>query len=279
MALERELEALGSLHVPAAARERGWTQVRAQAERQVERRRTAGLAVGARRLRVALAGGLVIAAVALGVVSLVNLRDERQVAFIPSTAVSQSGVATAASTVTIVGSSIATATTEPAATPSTEAGAPNSTVVTSSTPAASPTTAATTPTTRGTTWSTTATTQPSTTTSRQVMAKEEKERQALAVAGYLAQAVSSGDRIRAQSLITDEASFGLNELMAALRNPTSHRVSLLGESSAADVRMVLEFVDLRPTDTGDAQEVTLRFVCTVRAYEDAALVTAIYAAP
>jgi hypothetical protein len=111
------------------------------------------------------------------------------------------------------------------------------------------------------------------------MAKEEKERQALAVAGYLAQAVSSGDRIRAQSLITDEASFGLNELMAALRNPTSHRVSLLGESSAADVRMVLEFVDLRPTDTGDAQEVTLRFVCTVRAYEDAALVTAIYAAP
>jgi len=77
MALERELEALGSLHVPAAARERGWTQVRAQAERQVERRRTAGLAVGARRLRVALAGGLVIAAVALGVVSLVNLRRRR----------------------------------------------------------------------------------------------------------------------------------------------------------------------------------------------------------
>ena len=49
----------------------------------------------------------------------------------------------------------------------------------------------------------TTTTKPATTTSRQVMAKEEKERQALAVVGFLAQAVATGDRAKAQALVSE----------------------------------------------------------------------------
>lgn len=284
--LEDELQALSLLRVPTAARERGWSAVRAEAARRATRpvatARLSRSTVPGRRLRLALVAGLVVVAATLGAVGLVNLKESRQVA---STGASQTTVAVTDSTAP---TSAVTVTTEPGTSSVTPPVSDGSTVTSSTSAGPSTGTSGQTPTsgnggagsgtTGATTKPTTSTTAP-TTTSRTVMAKEEKERQALAVVGYLGQAVAAGDRSRAQSLIADSAAFGLSELLASLRNPVSQSVSLLGESSGADVRVILQFVDRVPNESGETQDRVLRFLCTVRTGDDGARVTAIYAAP
>jgi len=272
VALERELESLGSLFVPAASRERGWALLREEASRRASRSIPAGArtATGPRRLRLALVGALAVAAVTLGTIGVVNLREERQVASSSQSQTTQQAAGTGPATSQVTETTLPL-TTDPGVTAS-------SAPVMTTTPSSS-TTAPTSTSGKGTTGSTTQTTAPATTTSRQVMAKEEKERQALAAADYLAQAVSAGDRARAQAVVADAAAFGLSEMLASLRNPVSHRVSLLGDASASVVKVILQFTDSVPTDAGASTEVTFRFLCEVRTSEDGALITAIYAAP
>ncbi len=271
--LERDLEGLGSVLVPAAARERGWSALRSQAQRRAPGRLPAAARdTGRRTWRLAAAGALVLAAAVLGAVGLVNLRQDRQVAVTPQTATSAPSTASGSVTSLLTPSTAVTSPSTPGTLPVTTL--PGTSVITT----APATTVGPTPTT-GTGTTTPTTTAPATTTSRQLMAKEEKERQALAVVGYLAQAVAAGDGTRAQSLVAESAAFGLSELMASLRDPQSHRVSLLGDHAADEVRVLLEVVDRIPTDTGVPEELTLRFLCTVRTGQDGALITAIYAAP
>ncbi len=280
--LERDLEDLGSLVVPPAARERGWAVVQAQmARRTTGRAASSRRKAGARRLRIALAGALVVVAATLGAIGLVNLRDGREIASTQGSAVT-TVAAGAVDTAPSAGTSLVTVTTLP------EVSSPSATTLPvvnpgqpdGSLPGTSVTAENSRPTPGTGTMGVTTTTKPATTTSRQVMAKEEKERQALAVVGFLAQAVATGDRAKAQALVSEGAAFGLNGLLASARNPLSHSVALLGESSnTPEVRVLLEIIDRVPTDSGATEDVKLRFLCTVRTGEDGALITAIYAAP
>ncbi len=292
--LERELEGLGALRVPAAARERGWALVRREMDAQEARgafRARVKTRPRSGRRGVAAAAFAAVALVlgGLGVHGLTNVRvAEGTSVTTMAAAAGSSGTTTApwqpgtsgtagassSSKVTLptTGDSGSvtggSATSGPTGVPSQSTQQPSTTATATSATTAPPPTGRT-----------TLTTQQSTSTSRQIMTKEQRQNTAVGVVSYVAQAVIAGNSVDAASQIAPGASAGLTHLMASLENPSGYSVQPLGEIVGEDVRVVLAIEDMRSDGQGGFVPVVARFVLDVRVGAEAALVTAIYSAP
>lgn len=289
LALENELEGLGSLRVPAAARERGWVLVR----REVEARQARGgfrtqaqvrPRRGWRGVAAAALTALALVLGSLGIHSLANLRVAGEGTAV--TTVASAAGSSGATTGQLPGTSgTAGGPTSSDIMPPTSAGGGSVTsgsggVPSQSTQQSPITTGATSDTTLpSTTGRTTVTTQQSTSTSRQVMTKEERQDTAIGVVSYVAQAVIAGNSVDAASQVAPEASANLTQLMASLENPSGYSVQPLGDAAGEDVRVVLTIEDNRPDGQGGFTTATVRFVVSVRLLSDEARIVAIYSAP
>lgn len=287
-ALEQELEAFACVRAPEAAKERTWVLIREEAARRLKvsqaspqvasgRGSSRSLRPRVQALRLGLATALTVAAIAVGALGLADLRQSRQVA---STGGQESGgqvpqsaaQATSAATAPV---SESTTVSQPVST--TVPQGQSTQQATNTNPTAPASTGSTTVAT-GSTIPAPSTTQPASTTTRTVMAREEREREALALVDFLAQAIVTGDRSRAQAAIADSAAFGLSQLLASLRSPVSHSVKLFNDTGS-QVKVLLTFGDRVPTDSGTVLDVERRFLCVVSYGAEGAQITAIYAAP
>lgn len=296
-ALEKELEGLSRLEVPAAARERGWALVRDEIQeqqarggfqRQAQRRGWGGW-------RVALAGGFAVIALVLAGLGVHSL------SLAPVANNGQAG-STEIASVPTAGSATGTAQTPSSGprttlTPGGATGSTGGTSVTSSVSGSNPATGETTQSTSGTGQapttrrpSTSVTAAPSTTgqttvttvntsTTRQYLTKEERASSAAELVNLLAQAVVSQDRVSAQGYVDGSARSGLAYLMASLQSPTASAVSILSNVEGEDVRVALDFTDNQVDGQGVSKTVEMSFHIVVRVNEGEPRIVGIYQAP
>src|SRR5660398_191488 len=257
-ALSQELESLGTLAVPAAAKERTWATVREEvrsggAQMPTTRRARKHRNTRIRRRRLSWAAGALAVAVA-GVLAV-------------------SGVPSADSN----GGELAD---------SGDSGGSETTVVSEGTTAPGPST--TTLTTAQTTsapdrHTTTSTVAPSPTTTesaQSVLAREEREGSAKSAARYLTLSVVEGDLAGADSVVTNGAHQGLVQMASSLHDPYGYRMISVTPGTGNSVRVIVEVKDRRSDRSGGVQELTPRFLYEVRVDEGGALVENIfYAAP
>lgn len=291
LGLERELEGLSSLRVPAAARERGWALVR----QEVDARQTRGAfqvsrqAQPRRRVRNVLAAGLTMLALVLGSLGIHSLATLRLADNGPSVTTLAAGpvetTGPVPGTSPQIGQPSTTGTSAgmpsssvPGGVVTTVEGPATTTAVTGQTPTTvRPVTSVTTS--PSTTAGTTPITQQSTSTSRQVMTKEERETTAIGAVSYMAQAVIAGNSAGAAAQVAPSASSGLAQLVDSLHNPSGYSVEPLGEYANGDLGVVLKIEDLQPDNQGGSVPTLLRFVALVRVTPESARIVAIYSAP
>src|SRR5660397_222181 len=256
-ALSQELESLGTLAVPAAAKERTWATVREEvrsggAQMPTTRRARKHRNTRIRRRRLSWAAGALAVAVA-GVLAV-------------------SGVPSADSN----GGELAD---------SGDSGGSETTVVSEGTTAPGPsTTSPTTQTTsapdRHTTTSTVAPSPTTTESAQSVLAREEREGSAKSAARYLTLSVVEGDLAGADSVVTNGAHQGLVQMASSLHDPYGYRMISVTPGTGNSVRVIVEVKDRRSDRSGGVQELTPRFLYEVRVDEGGALVENIfYAAP
>ncbi len=300
--LIEELADLGEVRVPAAARERGWAQVRADVHTQQARGAFAPAGARLRGMvytrRLAIGSTVALVAIALGLVGVRQLDGRGSGPSVVDNAITTAAIAVAGnSSITQKPSSTTSATpaTTKPITPGDTASSPSSTsgssvtspgTGTSGATAPSPSTTATEPGTNttepgtNTTEPGTSTTQPaSTTTSEQLMTAEERERSATAAAAILAEAVVSGDTDEASSVLSSSAKRGLVQMVATLHDAQSSKIISV-ETAAPQVSNVLvQFTDDTADVQGQPPTVVKRFLFELRVDQSGALVIGIYAAP
>lgn len=290
--LERELEELGTLRVPAAARERGWALVRQEvASRQARGAFQVSAPPQSRRnwRSVAAAGFTMLALVlgSLGIHGLANLRvasdgsSASTVAMATGSSLETTGRTPGTSSPT---SGLPGTVTEATASSTTGSGPASSTATSVTTTVTGQTQTTLQPVTTATTLSpttarTTVITQQSTSTTRRMMTKEERENTAVGAVSYLAQAVIAGSGADAASQVASSAASGLAQLVDSLENPSGYSIEPLGQNGNGDVGVVLKIDDLRVDAQGEPVPTLVRFVVNVRVSPDSALIVAIYSAP
>src|SRR5660397_206100 len=246
-ALSQELESLGTLAVPAAAKERTWATVREEvrsggAQMPTTRRARKHRNTRIRRRRLSWAAGALAVAVA-GVLAV-------------------SGVPSADSN----GGELAD---------SGDSGGSETTVVSEGT-----TTQTTSAPDRHTTTSTVAPSPTTTESAQSVLAREEREGSAKSAARYLTLSVVEGDLAGADSVVTNGAHQGLVQMASSLHDPYGYRMISVTPGTGNSVRVIVEVKDRRSDRSGGVQELTPRFLYEVRVDEGGALVENIfYAAP
>src|SRR5660398_112823 len=308
-ALSQELESLGTLAVPAAAKERTWATVReevrsggaqmpttrrARKHRNTRiRRRRLSWAAGA--LAVAVAGVLAVSGVPSADSNGGELADSGDSGGSETTVVSEGTTAPGPSTTTLTTGEEATYTVPSSGTTST---IPSVSTTSSSGDTTGGTEAASTSTTGGGNSTTTQTTSapdrhtttstvapsPTTTEPAQsvlaVLAREEREGSAKSAAQYLTLSVVEGDLAGADSVVTNGAHQGLVQMASSLHDPYGYRMISVTPGTGNSVRVIVEVKDRRSDRSGGVQELTPRFLYEVRVDEGGALVENIfYAAP
>src|SRR5680860_1004832 len=310
-ALSQEMESLGTLAVPAAAKERTWATVReevrsggaqmpttrrARKHRNTRiRRRRPTEAAGA--LAVAVAGVLAVSGVPSADSNGGELADSGDSGGSETTVVSEGTTAPGPSTTTPTTGEEDTYTVQDTYTvPSsrTTSTVPSVSTTSSSGDTTSGTEAASTSTTGGGNSTTTQTTSapdrhtttstvaPSPTTTepaQSVLAREEREGSARSAAQYLTLSVVEDDLAGADSVVTNGAHQGLVQMASSLHDPYGYRMISVTPGTGNSVRVIVEVKDRRSDRSGGVQELTPRFLYEVRVDEGGALVEYIYAAP
>src|SRR5660397_90878 len=295
-ALSQELESLGTLAVPAAAKERTWATVReevrsggaqmpttrrARKHRNTRiRRRRRSWAAGA--LAVAVAGVLAVSGVPSADSNGGELADSGDSGGSETTVVSEGTTAPGPSTTTLTTGEEDTYTVPSSGTTST---IPSVSTTSSSGDTTGGTEASSTSTTGSANSTTTATSTvaPSPTTTepaQSVLAREEREGSARSAAQYLTLSVVKGDLAGADSVVTNGAHQGLVQMASSLHDPYGYRMISVTPGTGNSVRVIVEVKDRRSDRSGGVQELTPRFLYEVRVDEGGALVENIfYAAP
>src|SRR5660398_105626 len=295
-ALSQDLESLGTLAVPAAAKERTWATVReevrsggaqmpttrrARKHRNTRiRRRRLSWAAGA--LAVAVAGVLAVSGVPSADSNGGELADSGDSGGSETTVVSEGTTAPGPSTTTLTTGEEDTYTVPSSGTTST---IPSVSTTSSSGDTTGGTEASSTSTTGSANSTTTATSTvaPSPTTTepaQSVLAREEREGSARSAAQYLTLSVVKGDLAGADSVVTNGAHQGLVQMASSLHDPYGYRMISVTPGTGNSVRVIVEVKDRRSDRSGGVQELTPRFLYEVRVDEGGALVENIfYAAP
>src|SRR5680860_1214364 len=308
-ALSQELASLGTLAVPAAAKERTWATVReevrssgaqmpttrrARKHRNTRiRRRRLSWAAGA--LAVAVAGVLAVSGVPSADSNGGELADSGDSGGSETTVVSEGTTAPGPSTTTFTTGeeatytvpSSGTASTIPSVSTTSSSGDTTGGTEASSTSTTGSANSTTTQTTsapdRHTTTSTVApsptTTEPAQ-SAQAVLAREEREGSAKSAAQYLTLSVVEGDLAGADSVVTNGAHQGLVQMASSLHDPYGYRMISVTPGTGNSVRVIVEVKDRLSDRSGGVQELTPRFLYEVRVDEGGALVEYIfYAAP
>jgi len=305
-ALSQELESLGTLAVPAAAKERTWATVReevrsggaqmpttrrARKHRNTRiRRRRLSWAAGA--LAVAVAGVLAVSGVPSADSNGGELADSGDSGGSETTVVSEGTTAPGPSTTTLTTGEEATYTVPSSGTTSTipsvsttsssgdTTGGTEASSTSTTGSANSTTTQTTSAPDRHTTTSTVAPSPTTTESAQSVLAREEREGSAKSAARYLTLSVVEGDLAGADSVVTNGAHQGLVQMASSLHDPYGYRMISVTPGTGNSVRVIVEVKDRRSDRSGGVQELTPRFLYEVRVDEGGALVENIfYAAP
>jgi hypothetical protein len=276
--LIEELQSLGCVQVPAAARHRCWAAVRAEVRQRQARGAftpvSAKVKGAVHSRRVALVSTVALVAVALGIVGVLQFANPGR----------NPGVAD--STVTTATTELAdgSSTTKPSGTTGTVTSTPQtgtSTPASSSTSGSSVTVPGTDTTANtGTTAAPplTSTTKPQTTTSvpgssttQVLMTSEEREKSAKEASAVLAQAVVNGDTGSATAVLTSSAAKGLALMKVKLVAPQSFRFVEVDNVTQQYSRVLVEF-----TDSVGGQSVTKYFIFEVKIDPSKAVITGIF---
>jgi hypothetical protein len=301
--LIEELGGLGELRVPAAARQRGWAQVRTEV--RARQARGAFAPVGARlrgvvhTRRLALGSTVALLAIALGVAGVLQLgRPDRgpnvadNSATTATTAVvddspttlqpssTTGGVPTTTKPVTPDTTAPSTSSTSGGSDSSPGTGTTHATARPPHTTATEPRTSTTQPA-SSTTQPASSTTQPAstTTTGEQLMTAEERERSATVAAAILAEAVKNGDTDAASSVLSNSASRGLVQMMATLHDVQSYKIVSVEASDTQFSKALVQFTDETADAQGQPLTVVRRFLFELHVDQSGALVIGIYAVP
>jgi hypothetical protein len=281
LSLMEELEELGSVPPPSAARHRGWVAVRTEVRTREARGAFAPagrLRASVRAPRLALLSAAVLVAIGLGIVAVLHLGAPEQGPGLVDTSVTTATTALADNTTGRQEPSSTTGATTPRTTAPTTPGStrPTPSVTSGSPVTGAPATSATTgPRSTTTTSGSVTTLPPSSTTSEQLMTSQERERSAKTAAAILAQAVIQGDDAAATAVLASSAARGLAWMKAALLAPSSYAIVSAEDTGPSFARVTVAF-----TDTSTAGEtVSRRFLFEVRVDRAGALVIGIYQAP
>src|SRR5664279_1722617 len=306
-ALSQELESLGTLAVPAAAKERTWATVREEvrsggAQMPTTRRARKHRNTRIRRRRLSWAAGALAVAVAgvlavSGVPSADSNGGDNGGELADSggsgtTVVSEGTTAPGPSTTTLTTGEEATYTVPSSGTTSTipsvsttsssgdTTGGTEASSTSTTGSANSTTTQTTSAPDRHTTTSTVAPSPTTTEPAQSVLAREEREGSAKSAAQYLTLSVVQGDLAGADSVVTNGAHQGLVQMASSLHDPYGYRMISVTPGTGNSVRVIVEVKDRRSDRSGGVQELTPRFLYEVRVDEGGALVENIfYAAP
>lgn len=304
-ALLDDLAGLGKIHVPAAARERTWAQLRGELRKaEAGAHRPATGAGRPWRLGTAAAGLLMAAAVAVGV--YVASGDQDPIIVVSTDPVSSSpapsssgggasqdgtssstepgGSVTSETGTSISGDVTSTQSSDSVSTTGQEPGTTKPEVPTEwSTPPASDQPGSTSPANSGTTRTTagqprsTTTERPATTTSDTVLAKAERESSARSVAGRVADAVIRGDHFSAVQFVSPSGSSGLTQMMASLsENVYGYHILTVTTPGATRAKVLIEMMDYVPDGQGGREELRPRFMFDIEVEANGAVVTGIY---
>lgn len=301
--LAQDLESLGALAVPPAAKERTWAAVREEVRsggaqepapvtrrarnhrNTVVRRRRLGWAAGA--MAVTVAGVLAVTGIPFADDGGGELADNGgSGTTVVSEETADAGSGPTGGTTTTSGSAHVpepgTTTSETSETETSETEAPEdttgSTESTSGSTSTSSTTTQTTSPSNGNT--TTSSPSPSTTESGQsILTSEERERSARSAAQHLTLRVVEDDLAGADAVATNGAHQGLVQMASSLHDPHGFLMISVTPGTGNSVRVIVEIKDRRSDGSGGTEEITPRFLYEVRVDENGALVEHIYAAP
>lgn len=294
--LIEELGGLGELRVPAAARQRGWAQVRAYV--RTRQARGAFTPVGARlrgvvhTRRLALGSTVALLAIALGVAGVLRLGGPDGGPSLVDNSITTATTAVADNSPTTqeppstTGSTpaattpVTPGTTAPSSSPTSGSSVTTPGTGTTHTTATPPHTTATEPRT-GTTQPASTTTQPAstTTTGEQLMTAEERERSAIVAAAILAEAVKSGDTDAASSVLSSSARRRLVQMMATLHDAQDYKIISVEVAGPQFSKVLVQFTDETADAQGQPLTVVRRFLFELHVDQSGALVIGIYAVP